>query len=136
LDGFFRLPNRVVRGEGRQLAKKVMSLSRLYLIDIEPFAFSVVASPGACLFEVVCRAGIDLLAVCGGQGICGECSVIVLDGQVSRITEEETEFLTERHLRKGYRLACCTRIQGPVKIYIPDRTLASVPTGPIKMNRA
>jgi ferredoxin len=60
---------------------------RYYLVDFEPPDRSVAVAEGTNLLEAARRAGIHLWSGCGGQGTCGQCCVIVTDGQVSEITE-------------------------------------------------
>ena len=97
-----------------------MNHSRLYLVNLQPFDRSVVASPGSNLLDAVRRAGIHLTSICSGQGECGECRVIILEGQVSRITGEERESLSPDQLRSGMRLACCTWLHSSVRVQIGE----------------
>ena len=70
-------------------------------------------SDGTTLLEAARRAGAKVPSVCGGQHDCGECQVIVLEGEVSPIDPDELESLTPEQLEAGIRLACCTRVYGP-----------------------
>jgi len=70
--------------------------------------------------DAALRAGILLDSICSGQGDCGECRVVVIEGDVSNLTSEERESLTEEELRNGVRLACCTRLQSSVKVQVVD----------------
>ena len=47
------------------------------------------------------------------EGTCGVCEVTVLKGQenLSRITEEEKDYLLEEDLEDGMRLACQVKIR-------------------------
>ena len=90
----------------------------LFTVRFEPKGFAAVVSPGTSLLEAALRAGIQLASNCNGQGECGECCVIVLEGQVSNLTPEEQEFFNAAELDEGYRLACCTRLCGPGRVRI------------------
>jgi len=90
----------------------------LFTVCFEPKGAAAVVSPGTSLLEAAQRAGIQQPSNCNGQGECGECCVIVLEGQVSNLTPEEQEFFGAAELDEGYRLACCTRAYGPAKIQI------------------
>jgi len=78
-----------------------------------------VVSRGTDLLEAARRAGINLEAVCSGQRDCGQCCVEVLEGQVSPLVDEEEFNLKPVELEQGRRLACCTRVYGPVKVRVP-----------------
>jgi ferredoxin len=78
----------------------------------------VAVSPGAKLLEAARRAGIQLASKCNGQGDCGECCVIILEGQVSPLMQEELDLFTPAELKECYRLACCTRAYGPARVLI------------------
>ena len=79
---------------------------------------AAVVSLGTSLLEAARRAGIQLASNCNGQGECGECCLIVLEGQVSALTPEEQEFFSAAELEEGYRLACCTRAYGPARVQL------------------
>jgi len=97
-----------------------ISMSPLYLVSFEPVGKSVAASPGTNLLDAAQRAGICLPSTCGGQGDCGECSVLILEGNLSNLTAAEKECFSPQALQGGQRLACCARIQGSVRVFIPD----------------
>lgn len=75
------------------------------------------ADPGCSLLALLHRQGIFLDAPCGGNKKCGKCKVIV-SGQASPITKEETKLLTSQELDQGVRLACCTFPKGDVTLHL------------------
>ncbi|MBN2550961.1 MAG: 2Fe-2S iron-sulfur cluster binding domain-containing protein [Anaerolineales bacterium] len=97
--------------------------SRQYLVIFEPSGLRTVASAGTSLLDAARRAGLNLASVCNGQGICGECCVVILSGQVSELTQDELENLTEAELLQHYRLACRTRILSSVTVHVPEKSL-------------
>lgn len=99
-----------------------MSLPRLNLVNFESHKISVVVKTGTDLLEAARRAGIGLASNCGGQHDCGECIVQVITGQASPPTAEEEQALSADQLRQGYRLACCARVQSPMRVQIPGTT--------------
>ena len=96
-----------------------MSFPKLHLVRFEPTGVSVVASSATTLLEAAHRAGIGMPSVCVGQRECGECLVIILDGQVSNLTTDEREKLSETKIEQGYRLACSTFVKGSVRVFVP-----------------
>lgn len=90
----------------------------LFSVRFEPSGTASVVSSGSDLLEAARRAGIRLASNCNGQGDCGECVVMVLEGQVSPVTQEERECLTAAEVKDGYRLACCTRVYSALKVKI------------------
>ena len=97
----------------------MMTASPLYVVTFLPSGKAVVVSRGANLLEAAHRAGIDLSAICNGQRDCGECCIEVLEGPVSSLEEEEEFYLPPSERQQGGRLACCTRVYGPVKVRVP-----------------
>ncbi len=93
----------------------------LFLVRFESLGKSAVVSPGTDLLEAARRAGLQPPSVCNGQGWCGECLVAVLEGNVSPLTPDEAEAMSEADRQQGYRLACRTRVYGPVRADIPKR---------------
>lgn len=93
----------------------------LFLVHFDSLGKSVVVSPGTSLLEAARRAGLELSSVCNGQGWCGECRLAVLEGNVSPLTPDEAEAMSAADQAKAYRLACRTRVYGPVKVrLLPD----------------
>jgi len=97
-----------------------MHLSHFFLVNFQPVDRSVVASPGSNLLDAAQRAGIQLTSICSGQGECGECRVIILDGRVSGVTSEERESLSADQLHMGMRLACCVWLYSSVIVQIGE----------------
>lgn len=97
----------------------------IVVIDIEPIGSRITASPETTLLDAIQSAGIEITAVCGGQGWCGKCRIQMRSGSVSEPTEDERAILTEDEITAGWRLACQTKPRGNVKINIPPDTLAT-----------
>lgn len=78
------------------------------------------ASDGSSLFALITNNGIALSADCGGLGICGNCRVKILGGEVSAHHPDELEYLFADELASGIRLACRCQVTGEVTISIPQ----------------
>ena len=75
-------------------------------------AREIEAFEGESLMVALKRAGLPLLAVCGGKGACGTCKVAFPSDWASKLTEpekRELRLLTHIHATEGERLSC--RIQ-------------------------
>jgi uncharacterized 2Fe-2S/4Fe-4S cluster protein (DUF4445 family) len=73
------------------------------------------------LLEAAQIAGVDLASSCGGDGLCGKCRVIVRQGNV---TAQPTSLLNREEIRRGYVLACQTKVVGDVELEVPPESRA------------
>lgn len=94
-------------------------------IEFQPVGKRVSAQEGETLLDAARRAGIDLHTACGGEGNCGQCRVQLMTGLLSGLTPDEEFFLSDSEIAEGYRLACCARVQGDVKIHLPRESVIS-----------
>ena len=62
---------------------------------------------------------------CAGRGTCRRCRVRV-EGAFSPLTPEELDVFSSDELAAGFRLACCTKLEGPGKVYIPSKTFVNI----------
>ena len=71
---------------------------------------------GATLLEAARAAGLPIARACTGRGLCGRCELEILAGreQLSDESVEEHETRERVGLRGAERLACLTRVYGPV----------------------
>lgn len=81
-------------------------------VRFEPGGESVVVERGVTILEAARRAGVHIVATCGGRGTCGKCGVRILDGQPGR------DLPSERPVRvpPGIRLACLATVDGPLTV--------------------
>lgn len=94
-------------------------------IDFEPIGKRIEAEAGITILEAAHAAGIDLVAVCGGAGSCGQCQVQIINNQLPTPNSVEKAIFSSEMLSKGWRLACQTIIHGPMKIHIPVEALST-----------
>lgn len=99
---------------------------RKYLVDLEPIGRRVEIEEGANLLDAAQRAGVDLVASCGGIGICGTCRVRVIQGKVTPLTLTEEEALDAEQRAAGMRLACQVEPLSDVRLDIPPESLTAV----------
>jgi chlorosome envelope protein I len=80
------------------------------------------AQSGEVLLDVARRNGAHIGFVCDGLGFCATCECRVLEGveALSPQTRDEVDWLGPR-LKRGYRLSCQTRVQGPDTVEVITR---------------
>lgn len=93
--------------------------------DFEPIGRRGSFEEGISLIEISRRLGIGILSTCGGRGICGDCLVQLLEGEISPITEKEKALLSNDMLTANYRLACHTYPRTNCKVNVPIESLSS-----------
>ena len=57
------------------------------------------------------------------MGLCGQCRVRLLAGAATPPNETEKNTFSELELARGDRLACCTEVEGNVRVHIPRESL-------------
>ncbi len=94
-----------------------------FTLDLEPIGRRVEVEPHTDLLSAAQQAGVDLVAACGGVGICGTCKVRLAQGQLSPLTASEEEQLRPEEIARGYRLACQAYPLSDVRLEIPPESL-------------
>ena len=84
-----------------------------------PDGKEVSVDPGETLLAAARSAGVYINSICGGDGICGKCRVIVKKG---RVRSQPTTFLNREEIRSGYVLACETAVLGNVTVEVPKES--------------
>ncbi len=74
---------------------------------------------GENLLKIAMAAGVHINASCGGIGSCGKCKVKIkgdnyIGGKSPKLEKEEIE--------EGFRLACLTKVKGPIEVDIPKES--------------
>jgi uncharacterized 2Fe-2S/4Fe-4S cluster protein (DUF4445 family) len=92
-----------------------------HTVTLIPQNATVTVQNGTSLLEAVSQAGITLNNLCGGDGICGRCKMIVRSGEVP---EEVSPKLTRDEIRKGYVLACQVHVYSDLTVEIPEESFA------------
>ncbi|MCY2927608.1 MAG: ASKHA domain-containing protein, partial [Planctomycetota bacterium] len=71
---------------------------------------------GTAVLAAANKAGVFINCLCGGDGVCGRCVVIVLQG---RISGGSTGFFTHAEVQDGYVLACEGRVEENLVVEAP-----------------
>jgi len=95
------------------------------LVNLQPIGRRVEVDPGTNLLEAAQRAGVEVVASCGGVGICSTCKMRVVEGKVTSPTLTEEEELGQELLAAGFRLACQTEPLENVRVEIPPESLVA-----------
>ena len=100
-------------------------MAKSYQVAFQPGGETVTVPPGTTILAAANKAGVFVNSLCGGDGVCGRCRVVVREG---RATGGSTEFFTHEEIQAGYILACEGRVQSDVVVDIPPETAqAGVP---------
>jgi uncharacterized 2Fe-2S/4Fe-4S cluster protein (DUF4445 family) len=81
---------------------------------------------GETILKAAEAAGVFVNSICGGDGLCGKCRVVVREGDVS---SRPTALLDRDEIRAGYVLACGTQVMGDLRVEIPEETRLTGKTG-------
>ena len=92
------------------------SKKKQYTIRFEPSGLKIKVPSGAVLLEAAHKAGIYLSSICGGDGYCGKCKVIIDEGQFQ---SKPTALLTPDEVRENIVLACQTKVLSDITITVP-----------------
>lgn len=89
-------------------------------IHFEPGNIDVVVDEGTNLLDAAIRAGLRLVASCGGAGTCGTCKVLIKKGQVK---STQSGKISPEEYKLGFRLACQSKILSDLVVHIPVESL-------------
>ncbi|MCW4020514.1 MAG: 2Fe-2S iron-sulfur cluster-binding protein, partial [Candidatus Bathyarchaeota archaeon] len=92
----------------------------------QPYGKRIRTTTGKTVLEVAREIGVSLSSICGGEGHCGKCRIIIREGKdcLAPPSEAERHALSEDDLRGGFRLACQTTVagQGSIVIEVPHES--------------
>ena len=94
-------------------------------VDLEPIGRRVEIAAGETVLDAARAAGVEMVAVCGGEGWCFTCVICPLTGKFSPLTLAEQDGLSAEQLAAGARLACQAKPLSDVKVEIPPDSLAT-----------
>ena len=92
-----------------------------YTVTFYPQALSARVKEGTALLEASAKCNIAIGNLCGGDGICGRCKMMVKSG---RVTGEGTLRLSREEIRAGYVLACQVAVRSDLSVEIPKEVWA------------
>jgi len=71
---------------------------------------------GSTLLEAAHKTGVYLSSICGGDGYCGKCKVIVSEGQFK---SRPNTLLTPDEIRENIVLACQSKVLSDITVTVP-----------------
>ena len=78
---------------------------------------TVLAEKDKTILSAAISAGVYINSVCGGDGVCGRCKVVLKKGQVS---QQLNGIITEEERKNNIYLACLTNIHSDLEVEIPE----------------
>jgi len=78
---------------------------------------------GSKLMFAMMEQGFHVPSACGGQGVCGQCRLVV-EGAGPVLPTEQAK-LSPGQIREGYRLSCQIAVKGPLSVLVPPEILGS-----------
>ena len=89
-------------------------------VRFEPSGLKTEVPRGATLLDAARLAGVYVTSICGGDGYCGKCKLVVDDGQVE---SKPTPLLTPQEVRDDVVLACQARVLSDLTVTVPKSHL-------------
>lgn len=85
-------------------------------IRFEPSGLEIKVPTGTTLLDAAHKIGVYLSSICGGDGYCGKCKVIINKGQFQ---SRPTTLLTPEEVRENIVLSCQTKVLSDMIITVP-----------------
>ena len=93
------------------------SKKKKFTVRFEPSGLKAQVPSGTVLLEAAHKAGIYLSSICGGDGYCGKCKVVI--DQSEQLQTRPTALLTPDEIRENVVLACQTKVLSDMTITVP-----------------
>jgi len=102
-------------------------MGKIIKIVFNPMGKVIEVEQGTVLLNAIREAGIRIRSICGGNGECGTCKVILNKGEVSRLSSKYDKWLSPQEVSEGYFLACQIRVLSDGEFTIPVESRISSP---------
>ena len=93
--------------------------SKTYTVLFTPEQVEVQVESATTILAAAAKAGVFINSLCGGDGVCGKCRVIVRLGEAQGGT---TNHLTRVEIQQGYILACEGRVMSDLVVEVPPES--------------
>jgi uncharacterized 2Fe-2S/4Fe-4S cluster protein (DUF4445 family) len=94
-------------------------------VILQPVGRRVMVPAHTTILDAARAAGVELVAICGGEGVCSGCRIRLVEGALSPRTLIEESKLSDANLAAGYRLACQAGVLGDVRVDIPPESFTT-----------
>ena len=91
------------------------------IITFKPDEKSIKVDVDTSILDAAIQAGIPINSICGGDGTCGKCKVLIIS-DASNFKFNDTGVLAQDDKEKGYYLACQTLVKGDLEVDVPEIT--------------
>lgn len=92
------------------------SADKKCIVRFEPSGLKAEVAKGSTVLEAAHKVGVYLSSICGGDGYCGKCKVVVSDGHFK---SRPTGLLTPEEIREDIVLACQTKVLSDMTLTVP-----------------
>ncbi len=100
-------------------------MNQSILVVFEPAGRRIRISQNVTCLAAAQKAGIDLIAVCNGQGTCHQCVIRPVRGEMNPLTGIEKQSLSRQKIESGLRLACQAIPVTDVIIEVPAESIST-----------
>jgi uncharacterized 2Fe-2S/4Fe-4S cluster protein (DUF4445 family) len=98
--------------------------SMAFTIEFQPLGLRLKANEPLNALDAARQAGIQITAVCGGDGTCGKCVIQILESKTTHpVTAADQRHLSAAQLEAGFRLACTATFSDDIRIYVPASSI-------------
>jgi len=92
-----------------------------YKVIFLPENKEIEVDEGTTLLIAAEEAGIFINSLCGGEGLCGECRLQIVSGNV-KANKHDLGFFSGEEIKNGYVLACQTRVEDDLEVMVPAKS--------------
>jgi len=89
---------------------------KIFKVAFLPSGLKVEVPEGRTVLQAAQKAGVYVTSICGGDGYCGKCRLILDEG---KIEAKPTTLLSREDIQKNYFLACQTKIKSDLVVTVP-----------------
>lgn len=90
-----------------------------YKVRFLPSEVVVNIEKGKTVLDASYKGDLFINALCGGDGTCGKCKVVLKSGKVESMP---TTHITKEEAEEGYILACRTKVMDDLDVVVPEES--------------
>lgn len=100
-------------------SKSSSSKPKSFKVSFLPYEKTAEVKSGTTVLEAANIAGIYINSICGGDGVCGKCKVILDKGKVDTVPSTH---LNREEIKHNYILACESKVIDDLQILVPTES--------------